>query len=84
MGWVLSGKEEIMARKSGLSVSNKKASGTASSSKRVSGTSSAKGKASKSTGKPLTKQGTQKQIGKSTGCLLPILSVFVLFLTLLK
>ena len=73
-----------MAKKTSRSVSRKSVSATSSSTKAVSGTSSVKGKASTPAGKSPKKQVSPKQAAKSTGCLLPILSFFILLIAFLK
>lgn len=47
------------------------------SAKRAFGISAAKGKLSKHTGIPLTKQGRQRKVGNAAGCIF----IFVLFIT---
>lgn len=49
--------------------------GVSFSAKRALGISAMKGKISRATGIPLTKQGRQRKIGKAAGCLIPIIVV---------
>lgn len=54
-----------MARKFGVSFSAKRALGI----------SAMKGKISRATGIPLTRQGRQRKVGKATGCLVPVIVI---------
>lgn len=49
--------------------------------KRATGLSAAKGKASRSLGVPLSRQGRQRKIGKAAGCMITLALLFVSALT---
>lgn len=48
--------------------------GVSFSAKRALGISAAKSKIARATGIPTTRQGRQRKVGKSVGCLIPVIS----------